>query len=1108
MEIVQQVQSRKFELRPSFLESYYRKGDPFTSLLARSTYLNKYCRDGETWTDTIKRVVEGNVAYDTNVAASEAELLYHLCWTGQILPPGRGLWTGGIEGIPADARYNCWAVTLRCIDDWCWAMNQLMLGGGVGVNLTAIETMPIVLQGSALLSVRCRSDHQDAQEVGPDANAALNGQTPIYDVPDTREGWVESLRKVLTSAFEGRDLVIDLSGIRPRGMPIKTFGGVACGPGPLAHLLRSSHGIVRQAVGRKLGSVEALDVTNFIAFCVKSGNVRRSAVLTLGHANDQAFRDAKKDWEAVKSHRHTSNNSILFDTDEQIAKFDWDGLVEDVALFGEPGIFNRGLTRKTDPEVECINPCFAGDTKIAVADGRNAVSIQQLAEEGKDVPVYSMDKSTGKIEIKMGRHPRITGYLQKLLRVWLDDGSYLDTTPEHKFLHQDGTCILAKDLTKGTSLPRFTKTVESVKPGSKDYYLVHCDTRDPVKGRVYEHRLIAQFYYADVWANLYKKCQKNGFANTGGIVVHHKDYDQLNNAPGNLQVMSFRDHTLLHNGLDQGGEKNGRWSGVPSEVLRETALKFTASLGRRFSRKEWQAFAREQGLPQQFSRYRVKDLGTLTSLAKQCAAELGYEHADEDPRVVKTYRSMLEQGYEARIFEGKVLVTKTCELCDISFEVIHVHRENAFCSVRCGHLHNMNDSGVRENIRAGMKVLHSDRMPKVRLEQARVCSKLMFQLGRDPIRKEWSLACAKESVTSRIGPTLTYGFKQFREVLAAGNDYNHKVVRVEPLPGEHTVYNITVDDYHTVAVMTSIGAKRGCNTYTGVYVGNCGEMPLFDREACNLAEVFPAKFESGTDQELAFKLTTRYSLRQRLLPLSDPTSDAVRRRNMRIGVAIGGICDFDCTPEKLDAWYKVCRKEANDYADELGVAHPKTVTTTKPSGTISLLSGSSPGMHAPHAPFNIRRVRVPQNDPMSVALADAGVPWDFDVYDSSGRTLVFSFPQRALNPKVTAQTQTVRDQFERQLLLQEHWSDSAVSATISFRADEKDELTRCLKEFVPRLKSTSCLPAAHGYEQPPYSECSEEEYWTLYQQINHSHPLVRGGDFEIEECSSGACPVK
>lgn len=1111
MEIVEIAANQapsQVRLREEFLTPYRRKGDPFGSLLARSTYLTKYCRGGETWTDTIRRVVEGNAHLAPGVSEAEMELLFHLFWTGQALPPGRGLWTGGVEGIPADARFNCWFTTLYDIDDWCWTANQLMLGGGVGVGLSGIDSLPSVEGQPGRFAVWCRDDHPNFSEVSPEGPSFLNGQTPRFVCDDSREGWVSSLRNVLMSAFRGDNLIIDVSGVRQRGAPIRTFGGVACGPGPLAQLLRASWNIIRGAAGRRLTSVEALDITNHIGLCIKAGNVRRSALIVLGQAQDQGFRDAKKDWQAVTSHRHTSNNSIAFHSWEQLSDFNWDDLVSDNIEYGEPGILNLPLGRKTDPGVMGVNPCFSGDTRIAVADGRNSVTIRELAEEGKDVPVYSMNKETGEVEIKMGRHPRVTGYGKKLVRVWLDDGSYLDTTPDHKFVLFNGSEVRASDLKHGDSLPRFVKALEVVREGSKDYFLVSCDTRHPVKGRVFEHRLIARFFYPEEWDRVYSDCKVNGFVNTGGLVVHHKDYNQLNNSPDNLQIMSFREHAKLHGELDQAGECNGRWSGFTSAEIREKALALTSSLGRRFSQNDWKNYARTNGLPQRLSEYRRNDLGSVSDLAKWCAVELGLDHFDEDPRVVKTYQSMLEQGYDARIHDGKVLVTKTCEKCGLTFEVVHSYRERSFCSEECGNAYINGDPEVKAKRCAGMDTVYSKKMQGVKVEQARICSALMFELGRNPNRREWSLACKKESVPSRIGPTLKFGYKQFGEVLAAAADYNHKVVRVEALAGEHTVYNITVDDFHTVAVITKDSTKRGNMWYKGVYVGNCGEVLLHDREACNLAEVFPAKFEPGTDPVTVFRLVTRYTLRQRLTELSDPKANEVQKQTMRLGVGLGGICDFDWTPEMLAKWYGVCRKEADEYADELGVSRPIAVATVKPSGTTSLLNGSSPGMHASHSPYYVRRVRIAKNDPMAPAMMEAGVPYEEDYYDQSGQTWVFAFPTKS-NGRVTKDTETLRDQFERQATLQEWWSDNAVSATINFDAQtERGELAQCLKEYVPRLKSTSVLPKSNGYIQAPYEAIDATTYGEMASKINHESRLVLGGDIEVDDCSSGVCPIR
>lgn len=640
-------------LTESFLAPYRKRRDNFPNLLARSIYLGKYCRDAESWTDTVVRCVVANVGLDPNASVREAEELFDAIYLGKSFPPGRGLWTGGVERIPVDARYNCHYGTIRTLEDWCWVADMLMCGGGVGVGLQRIHELPPVefrdagahpLSEPPRLFVLCSKSHPNEGEVMSDDMITNPNACRYYVVEDSRQGWVQALRLTLESAWKGRSVVINVSPVRRRGAPIKGFGGIACGPGPLAQLVRNVWAIVRGAAGRRLRAIEGLDITNHIGVCIKSGNVRRSALIALGLPDDQEFRDAKKEKGGVLSHRHSSNNSIIFETEELLRAFDWRALVEDMRDRGEPGILNLWRIRQEDPLVEGINPC--------------------------------------------------------------------------------------------------------------------------------------------------------------------------------------------------------------------------------------------------------------------------------------------------------------------------------------------------------------------------------------------------------------------------------------------------------------------------------GEIPLEDREACCLSEVYPALWLPGDDDKI-LRLMTRYTLRQRLQPMSDPRADAVRRKNMRIGVGLGGICDFGWTPYLLRRWASLVREEASAYARELGVARPNCTTTVKPSGTISLMNGSSPGNHAPWAEHFIKRTRISKDEPMAQALIEAGVPHEDCVYDSTGHTLVFSFPQKARGGALrTVQNETVSEQIERQLRVQESWADNAVSSTITFAEEEKGELAELLEKHAYRLKSISCLPKKHVYEQPPYEAIDRAAYEAMMARIDHEHPLTAGGDLETEECEGGACPVR
>jgi hypothetical protein len=247
-----------------------------------------------------------------------------------------------------------------------------------------------------------------------------------------------------------------------------------------------------------------------------------------------------------------------------------------------------------------------------------------------------------------------------------------------------------------------------------------------------------------------------------------------------------------------------------------------------------------------------------------------------------------------------------------------------------------------------------------------------------------------------------------------------------------------------------------------------------------------------------------------LAAFDDPEAEYVRSKNMKLGVAIGGVVDARSYPVDYRSLYCTVKSTAYRYADELGVSRPITMTTIKPSGTISLLNGSSPGMHAPHSEFYVRRQRIAKNDPLANELTAAGVPREECQYDSSGHTWVFEFPVH--RPAIAyGSTEPIQDQFRRQLFLQENWADNAVSATLNYDDNDVPDLPDLLAEFVPRLKSTSLLPRAHGYVQAPYEEIARDEYARRAAAIDASNRLVGGAGATgalDDECATGVCPVR
>ena len=161
-----------------------------------------------------------------------------------------------------------------------------------------------------------------------------------YLIEDSREGWVNSLSVLLKSFFGVKGekqpaVVFDYSAIRPEGMPLKTFGGVSSGPRPLRELHDTIRGLLEKQVGSVMDSRTIVDLFNLIGKCVVSGNVRRSAEIAFGEADDEAFLDLK-DYEKNPERMAwgwSSNNSVF----ARIG-MDYTNVANHLRVNGEPGL--------------------------------------------------------------------------------------------------------------------------------------------------------------------------------------------------------------------------------------------------------------------------------------------------------------------------------------------------------------------------------------------------------------------------------------------------------------------------------------------------------------------------------------------------------------------------------------------------------------------------------------------------------------------------------------------------------------------------------------------------------------------------------------------------
>lgn len=683
--------------------------------------------------------------------------------------------------------------------------------------------------------------------IGNDYKLVSLSNCVVVDSPDDTMTSILEQGKSLANLMKRRCGVgIDISTLRPEGAPVNNAARTSSGAWTFADFFSYVTRMVGQS-GRRGALMITMDVRHpdIEKFATMKMDKTKVTGANVSIKITDEFMEAVNKGETFQLRFPVDSEEPIY-TKEVNAKELWDLVVKTARDSAEPGLMmwdniTKNLPAHCYPFFKTIttNPCFSGDTLVAVADGRDAVSIKQLAEEGRDVPVYSLNSNTGMVEIKMGRNPRITGHQRKLLRVHLDDGSYIDVTPNHEFVLWDGSRKSAEDLVKGDRLPRFNKLAENISANNNNqYYRVYCNTRNPTKDKVYEHRLIAQFNNPEKWDEIYTKNKKSGWIK-GGIVVHHRDYDSLNNFPDNLEIMTFKDHQQFHAEHDNKGVNNGKYCGLTNEDLEQIALAATKKLGRRLSKKEWCSLSSESGIsvPKSFSKWRSSNwFKSPVELCKWASEKLGIceEWIESDPRLVRTLLEMEDQNYVARLKNDKVFVERSCEMCGSVFEVPHTKREQAFCGVDCSTKYVATKYSEKQT--ESVQDYFSATSETKKRKQMQIYSDLKFDLGRKPRMREWQEICKKSNIPYRLG--TKYGFENYTELSKSAERFNHKVTSVEELPGSHEVYNITVDDYHTVGIVTnSYQNKAGNNNYCGIYTAQCGEIPLSAGDSCRLISI-------------------------------------------------------------------------------------------------------------------------------------------------------------------------------------------------------------------------------------------------------------------------------
>ena len=299
-----------------------------------------------------------------------------------------------------------------------------------------------------------------------------------------------------------------------------------------------------------------------------------------------------------------------------------------------------------------------------------------------------------------------------------------------------------------------------------------------------------------------------------------------------------------------------------------------------------------------------------------------------------------------------------------------------------------------------------------------------------------------------------------------------------------------------------------------VGINPCGEIPLEDKEVCNVADTLPTRCKDHTTWLRACEFATFYTSTVSMLPTHHTNTNAVVTRNHRIGV---GIIDFAGWKQQegmnrvikyMRAGYARVKYVNHSLAKESGIRDSIRVTTIKPGGSTTKIAGRQPGIGHPNFDFMIRRIRVQKGHPIEQLLIDANIPNEPCVVQPDFTT-VFELPIY-MGETRTIHEVSLWEQAMNLVTVQREWADNAVSNTLVFKSDEKNIVEFVLSSIAPMTKSVSLLEyCTDSYKQMPEEGITQAEY---YKRINAIKPIdwskFRNSDGTDEKfCEGDKCSV-
>ena len=320
----------------------------------------------------------------------------------------------------------------------------------------------------------------------------------------------------------------------------------------------------------------------------------------------------------------------------------------------------------------------------------------------------------------------------------------------------------------------------------------------------------------------------------------------------------------------------------------------------------------------------------------------------------------------------------------------------------------------------------------------------------------------------------------------------------------------------------------------GIYLSNdkdwgtnpCCEIALRPFQFCNLCEVNVSDIESQEDLDARVKaaafvgtLQAGYTNFHYLRPVWQRTTE----KDALIGVGMTGIGSGVAQKYDLKRAAELVKEVNTATAKQIGINASARCSTIKPSGTSSLVLGTSSGIHARHNDYYIRRVRVGKNEAIYTYLMINHPELIEDDYFRPHDTAVISVPQKSPAESIL-RTESALDLLERVKWFYTNWvkpghrngqNTHNISATVSIKEDEWEVVGNWMWENRKFYNGLSVLPYDGGtYIQAPFEDCTKEKYEEMMEHlsnINLAHVVEIADNTNLQDqaaCAGGACEIQ